>query len=180
MVGPFPFSFIADQLAKTEYKKNWKKLRRTSKEEDGRLMDILSRKELRKALIICLILIIAQELSGFCAITFYLQPIFDSAGTGLSSDISALIVGFAMLVSSFVSPFLVDRLGRKLLVIVSCFGMSLALFILGAFFYVQDSTDYSTDPILWIPIFSLIFFIFSFNFGMCTIPWTLCAELFPE
>ncbi|KAJ8977231.1 hypothetical protein NQ317_003806 [Molorchus minor] len=134
------------------------------REEEGSLLDILRRSELRKAFIICLVLIIGQEMSGFCAITFYLQPIFIAAGTELPSEISALIVGVALLASSFIAPFIVDRL----------------VALLGAFFYVLDSTDLSTDPIVWLPIFSLIFFIVSFNLGMGSIPWTLCSELFPN
>ncbi|XP_018573240.1 facilitated trehalose transporter Tret1 [Anoplophora glabripennis] len=150
------------------------------KDEDGHLTDILKRPELRKAFIICLVLIIAQELSGFCAITFYLQPIFEAAGTPISSEMSALYVGISMLVSSFISPFLVDRLGRRILIIGSCCGMCVALAMIGAFFYVQDATDNSTDSITWIPIFSLIFYITSFNFGMSSVPWTLCSEMFPS
>ncbi|KAJ8931864.1 hypothetical protein NQ314_015130 [Rhamnusium bicolor] len=149
-------------------------------EEDGHLSDIFKSAALRKAFVICLVLIIAQELSGFCAITFYLQSIFEAAGTKIASDVSALIVGFAMLVSSFFAPFLVDKAGRKILTIYSCFGMFIALSLIGTFFYLLDSTDVNTEPIFWIPIFSLIFYIFSFNFGICTVPWTLTSELFPN
>ncbi|KAJ8920260.1 hypothetical protein NQ315_011921 [Exocentrus adspersus] len=150
------------------------------KDDDGHFSDILKRKELRKAFIICIILIVAQESSGSCAITFYLQPIFESAGTNLSADISALIVGVALLISSFIAPFVVDKLGRKLLTVTSCLGMFGSLLMLGIFFYIQDSTAQSTENILWMPIFSLIFFIISFNIGMGCIPWTLCSELFPN
>ncbi|XP_018573242.1 facilitated trehalose transporter Tret1-like [Anoplophora glabripennis] len=151
-----------------------------NEEEKGNFIDIFRKTELRKALIICIVLIIAQEISGFCAITFYLQPIFDAAGTGLPSDISAIVIGFSMLVSSFFAPFLIERAGRKKLTIYSCFGMFLSLTILGAFFYIQDSSNLSTDSIFWLPIFSLMLYIFSFNFGIGSVPWTLCSELFPS
>ncbi|KAJ8936175.1 hypothetical protein NQ318_019056 [Aromia moschata] len=150
------------------------------KEEDGHFLDIIRNRGLRKAFIICIILIIAQELSGFCAITFYLQPIFDAAETSLSSDISALIVGFTIFASSFIIPFLIDRLGRRILTICSCAGMFVALDILGAFFFLKDKTSVSVDSLLWMPIFSLIFFIISFNFGIGSVPWTLGSELFPS
>ncbi|KAJ8920264.1 hypothetical protein NQ315_011925 [Exocentrus adspersus] len=149
-------------------------------EEDGHFSDIFRNKGLRKAFIVCIVLIIAQELSGFCAITFYLQPIFEAAGTSLSADISALIVGSTIFLSSFILPFVIDSIGRKILTIVSCFGMSAALLMLGAFFFVKDSTDLDADNISWMPIFSLIFFIVSFNMGIGSIPWTLSSELFPS
>lgn len=149
-------------------------------DEDGHFSDILRKEELRRALLVCLILIIAQAMSGFCAITFYLQPIFDSAAASLSSEVSALIVGCTMLLSSFVVPILVDRLGRKMLTICSCFGTFISLIVLGSFFFVQDFTIYSADPISWMPIFSLILYILTFNFGLGSIPWILSSELFPN
>ncbi|KAJ8920259.1 hypothetical protein NQ315_011920 [Exocentrus adspersus] len=149
-------------------------------DEDSHFSDILRKAELRKALVICVFLIVAQAMSGYCAITFYLQPIFEAAGTSLSSDISALIVGSTMFLSSFVAPVLVDRLGRKILTIFSCFGTFVSLVILGSFFYVQDFTILDSDPINWMPIFSLILYILTFNFGLGSIPWILSSELFPN
>lgn len=150
------------------------------KEETGHFSDIFLNRGLRKALIICLVLVMSQELSGFCAITFYLQTIFEAAGTEIASDVSALIVGFSIFISSFFTPFLIDRLGRKVLTVTSCFGMVIALSTLGTFFYMQDFTDIQTDPVFWVPIFSLILYIFAFHFGICSIPWTLSSELFPS
>lgn len=149
-------------------------------EEKGTVIAIFTKRELRKAFIICIVLIITQGFSGFCAITFYLQPIFDAAGTGLPSDISALVVGVSMLISSFFAPFLIEKAGRKKLVICSCLGITASLAMLGAFFYVQNSTNFGTGAIFWLPIFSLILYIFAFNFGIASVPWTLCSELFPS
>nr|XP_023011502.1 facilitated trehalose transporter Tret1-like [Leptinotarsa decemlineata] len=147
--------------------------------EDGNFWDIIKDKTLRKALLICLVLIVSQELSGFCAITYHLEPIFESASTNISADLSAFIVGFVLLISSFVAPFLVDRAGRKALIICSCLGMCLALTLLGIFFHIQD-LNYCTKSINWIPIFSLMWYIVFFNLGICSVPWTLTSELFPN
>lgn len=148
--------------------------------ENGHFSDILRSKGLRKALIICLILIIAQELCGFCAITFYLQPIFETVGARIPPDVSALIVGLSMLGSSFFPLFLIDRAGRRFLTIYSCLGMFVSLSIIGTFFYLQDSTDINVKPYFFVLILSLIFFIISFNFGICSVPWTLTSEMFPN
>ncbi|KAG5875441.1 hypothetical protein JTB14_006262 [Gonioctena quinquepunctata] len=148
--------------------------------EEGHIWDILSDKILRKAFIICLILITTQELSGFCAIMYHLQMIFESAGTNIRSDISAMIVGLMLVISSFIAPFLVDRAGRRSLIIYSCMGMCVPLAMLGGFFYIQDVLNSCTSSIFWVPIFSLIVYIIFFNLGICTVPWTLTAELFPN
>ncbi|KAG5880299.1 hypothetical protein JTB14_020045 [Gonioctena quinquepunctata] len=149
-------------------------------DRDARILDILRDSVLRKALIICLVLIATQELGGFCAITYHLQMIFESAGTNVSSEISALIVGFVLLVTSFISPFLVDNIGRRPLIIWSSMGMCVAQTMLGAFFYIHDEMDIDSNTMKWIPIFSLILYITSFNMGVSSIPWTLTSELFPN
>ncbi|KAJ8920262.1 hypothetical protein NQ315_011923 [Exocentrus adspersus] len=154
--------------------------RHLKKKEHGHFSDILRSKALRKAFIICVVLVIAQELCGFCAVIFYLQPIFETVGADIPADISALIVGAAMLASSFLPIFLVDRAGRKILTTCSCFGMSISLAVIGTFFYLKDSTSFDTKPIFWVLISNLIFYIVSFNFGICSVPWTLTSELFPS
>ncbi|KAJ8942451.1 hypothetical protein NQ318_002663 [Aromia moschata] len=149
-------------------------------DEEGHFSDILRKSELRKALMISVVLIVAQAMSGYCAITFYLQTIFEEVGSELPPEISALIVGVVLLVSSFISPFLIDRLGRRILLVVSCFGTFLSLLMLGVYFYIQDSTDLDAESISFIPILSLMLYIIFINVGLGSIPWTLCSELFPS
>lgn len=148
--------------------------------ENGHFMDLVRDRVTRKCFIICLVLISTQELSGFCAITFHLQMIFEAAGSKIGADFSALIVGSAIIISSFLAPLLVDKAGRRFLTITSCFGMCIAHILIGLFFYLHDLTSFSTKGIQWVPIFSLILYIFAFNFGICSVPWTLLSELFPS
>ncbi|CAH1984044.1 unnamed protein product [Acanthoscelides obtectus] len=147
--------------------------------QQGSFFDILTNRKLLKIFIMCLILVLTQELSGFCAIMYHLEMIFAVSGTNLDSGVCALIVGFASMISSLISPCLIDRAGRRFLIISSCIGMFLALALLSIFFYIQDETDISINYIFWVPIFSLILYIFSFNFGICCVPWTLISEIFP-
>lgn len=152
----------------------------TSFKGKGGIMDIINDKITRKYLFICLVLISTQEFGGFCAITFHLQLIFEAAGTNIGADYAALIVGIVMIVSSLVAPILIDRLGRRFLTITSCFGMCLAHILIGTFFFFQADSQFNIESLKWIPIFSLILYIFSFNFGISTVPWTLISEIFPS
>nr|XP_023011503.1 facilitated trehalose transporter Tret1-like [Leptinotarsa decemlineata] len=147
--------------------------------EDSNFWETIKDKSLRKAFCVSLVLIMTQDLSGFTVITNHLQSIFESAGTNMAPEIAALIVGLLLFVSSFIAPFLVDRAGRRPLTIWSCLGMCAALTMLGAFFYFQ-SREFGTRFINWMPIFSLIFYIVSFNMGICAMPWVLTSELFPN
>uniref|UniRef100_A0A6P7G950 Facilitated trehalose transporter Tret1-like n=1 Tax=Diabrotica virgifera virgifera TaxID=50390 RepID=A0A6P7G950_DIAVI len=148
-------------------------------DDQGRLSDIFKNKTLRKSFLICLILIASQDLSGFCAITYHLQTIFEATGTILQPEFSAIIVGVAMLISSFIAPCVVDKVGRKPLILISCIGMFIALNLLAAFFYLHDR-HISTKSIYWLPILSLMLYIVFFNVGICTVPWVLMSELFPN
>ncbi|KAJ8965329.1 hypothetical protein NQ317_004713 [Molorchus minor] len=169
LVGPESPYYLVSKNKICEAEKSLMKLRSTNKQLVQKELEHI-RANLKKP----------QEMSGFCAISFYLQPIFETAGTGISPEISALAVGFSLVLTSFFTPLLIDRMGRKILTICSCFGMTLALTMLGAFFYIQDSTNIDIKPLFWIPIFSLMFYIFSYNLGIGCIPWTLCSELFPS
>lgn len=150
------------------------------KEDELSLSEILQTPALRRALIICFILVSAQEMCGYVSILFYMQPIFDAANTGISPEISSIVVSFFLFVSSLINPFFVDKAGRRFLLIVSCFGLCMSLFFLGLFFFIQSSTSLDTAPIFWLPIASLLFYIFSFNFGMSSVPSTLFSEIFPN
>lgn len=144
-------------------------------EEKASFMELIMNSRIRKTFLICVMLVLIQDLCGFIVILFYMQMIFESAGMTLSSEISSVVVSVFILTTSFISPFFVDRSGRRILTIVSSFGMFVSLGILGAYFYVEDVPSSLT----WIPLASLVLYILSFNFGMSSIPYTLISELFP-
>ncbi|CAH1969205.1 unnamed protein product [Acanthoscelides obtectus] len=150
------------------------------KEESGSYSDILKNAGLRKAFVISLILMALQQLCGMNAVNYYLQTILQESGSKLPSDISSLIVGFGMFLFSFLVPPVMDRLGRKVLLALSCTGMGLSMFILGSYFYIKDHTSWSVEPIYWLPLLSLVFLIFSYQMGVSIVPWAISSELFPK
>ncbi|KAG5866747.1 Facilitated trehalose transporter Tret1, partial [Gonioctena quinquepunctata] len=151
-----------------------------NKEKNGQLSDVIRNSGMRKALIISVTLIALQQFSGINAIYFYLQTIFKASGTKLSSDISSLIVGACIFVFSLLVPYTVDCFGRRTLMIFSSVGMALCLFSMGSFFYVKERTAWSTEPIFWLPLTTLILLIFVFQMGFSIMPWTISSELFPS
>ncbi|XP_066150657.1 facilitated trehalose transporter Tret1-like isoform X2 [Euwallacea fornicatus] len=150
------------------------------KDHDGNLLDIIKNRKLRKALVISLVLIILQQLSGINAVTFYLEPIFQASGSSLSASVSSTICGACMFAFSFITIFIVQRTGKKWPLAISCLGDCLSLMMLGEFFYVKEEKNMNTHSISWIPIAGLISYIFFFNLALAPIPWTLSSELFPN
>jgi hypothetical protein len=80
-----------------------------------------------RALILACGLVALQQLSGINVVLFYMESIFNRAGTGLSPSLSTIIIGIVQVLASSVTPLVVDRLGRRFLLILSALGMTLAL-----------------------------------------------------
>nr|CAH7746488.1 unnamed protein product [Callosobruchus chinensis] len=149
-------------------------------EVNGKLMDIFRYPNLQKAFLISSVLLAAQELSGVGSIATYMQLIFEASGSKLSSEMCSVISSICIFFASMVSPFIVDRQGRRFLILVSLFGVTVSLVAIGAYFYIKDFTMWPTGGISWIPLASLILYIFAYNFGISSVPWTICSEVFPN
>ena len=78
-----------------------------------------------------------------------------------------------------VSLILVDRLGRKVLLLVSEVFMVVAMVVLGTFFYLKDNGYSAADSLGWLPLVSLIVFISAFAIGLGPMPWLMTGEVVP-
>ncbi|XP_055905147.1 facilitated trehalose transporter Tret1-like isoform X1 [Eupeodes corollae] len=143
----------------------------------GTVFDIFCNRGYRRALIICCGLLIFQALSGTTAITFNCQTIFMSAESTIDPALASILLGIVQLLSSFLTPLFIERLGRKIILLISAVGICVALFALGTFFYVKTFDDAS--QILWIPVPALVLFCGAFAFGFGSIPWAVLGEIFP-
>ncbi|KAL1491479.1 hypothetical protein ABEB36_012072 [Hypothenemus hampei] len=139
-------------------------------------------KAAKKALFICFGLMVFQQLSGVNAVIFFLSPIFESAGGSIRADYGSIVVGVVQVVATFVSSLVVDKFGRKILLIGSGFFMACSAALLGVYFTLQKGTliDQETiDKIGFLPVVSLIVFITVFSLGFGPIPWMASAEIMP-
>ncbi|EFA10060.1 facilitated trehalose transporter Tret1-2 homolog [Tribolium castaneum] len=149
-----------------------------NQESKGSFGDLFKTKANRKALAISVILMSFQQFSGISAILFYTQLIFEATGSNISAEISSIIIGLVLFFTSLIIPFFADRIGRKLFLMVSAFGMMTALALFGAFFYMKDTVRYDVTSFSWLPILSLVLYIVSLNLGFSPLPWTISSELF--
>uniref|UniRef100_U5ESS0 Facilitated trehalose transporter Tret1 n=1 Tax=Corethrella appendiculata TaxID=1370023 RepID=U5ESS0_9DIPT len=132
-----------------------------------------------KALIICSGLISFQQLSGINVILFYSQKIFEKTGSSLAPEISTILVGAVQVLASGATPLVVDRLGRKPILLVSAGGMCLSLGTMGLYFYLDFIKSEAVDSISWLPVASLIFFVTVYCIGFGPLPWAVLGEMFP-
>lgn len=147
--------------------------------ESGKFLDVVTVKSNRKAIFIIFGLRSIQQLSGITAITFYAKTIFEEAGGDISANVTSSIYFTVQLALAALSSIIVDKAGRRPLVLISIIGSALALFIIGAYFYVQNITDIDTTSFSILPAIALICFIIIFSVGLQTIPMLMLGELFP-
>lgn len=135
-----------------------------------------------KASIICFSLMFFQQLSGINAVIFYTGDIFDASGIALESQYATLIIGCVQVVATFCSSMVIDKLGRKILLLISDFFMAISTILLGIFFTLKDRelVDNETlDTLGFLPVLALCIFIIVFSLGFGPIPWLISSELFP-
>lgn len=126
----------------------------------------ISRRSTIKAIFISLGLMFFQQMSGINAVIFYTKDIFDAADTGIDSGVATIIVGIMQVISVFVSSIIVDKLGRRLLLLPSAVTMSVCTILLGVYFYMKDTSGKESVASLgWLPIAALCIFIILFSLG---------------
>ncbi|XP_068153676.1 facilitated trehalose transporter Tret1 [Drosophila tropicalis] len=144
----------------------------------GTMMDLFKNAGNRKALFICAGLISFQQLSGINVVLFNSQSIFASANTGLDPAVATIIIGCVQVGSSGLTPIVADRLGRKIMLLISASVMSIGLAALGAFFYMQLVVQ-DISMVSWMPVPALIIYNIVYCIGFGPLPWAVLGEMFP-
>ncbi len=130
---------------------------------------------IRPMLIIGIGLAIIQQAVGVNTVVYFSPTILTYTGLHANDAIAqALSVGITNVVFTFVAVLLLDRVGRRVLLIVGTAGLTVALATLGAFFafHWQHSAP-------WVALVALIVFIASFAIGLGPVFWLMISEIFP-
>ncbi|GBM51383.1 Facilitated trehalose transporter Tret1 [Araneus ventricosus] len=143
----------------------------------------ISLKELLKpdALIPALLafgLVFFQQTTGSNAILFYTVDIFSAAGSK-NANMSTIIIDAVLVIATAISSGLMDKAGRKTLLIISGVGMAVSLFALGTYDQISESNPAIKTDYNWVPLASLVIYITAFSFGFGPIPWLMMAEMTP-
>lgn len=99
------------------------------------------------------------------------------ADTGIDANLSTIVVGIMQVIATFVSVMVVDKLGRRLLLLASASVMALSTIAMGVYFYMKENGD-SVESLGWLPVCSLCVFIIMFSIGFGPVPWLMMGELF--
>jgi sugar porter (SP) family MFS transporter len=141
----------------------------------GSLRDLLA-PGVRAMVLIGLVMAIAQQLIGVNTVIYYAPTILKLTGLSTSSAITqALSVGITNVIFTIVAVLILDKVGRRPLLIVGTIGCVIALVALGVFF--ASSTLKHDAP--GVALICLIVYIASFAVGLGPVFWLMISEIFP-
>jgi sugar porter (SP) family MFS transporter len=131
---------------------------------------------LRPALVVGLGLAVFQQITGINAVLYYAPTVLESTGFGSSTSILATVgIGVINVVMTVVAIALIDRVGRRLLLLVGVGGMVLTLGVLGAVFYMPGFSG----ALGWFATGSLMLYVAFFAIGLGPVFWLLISEIYP-
>lgn len=111
------------------------------KEESGHGFEDLFTKRMRLVMTIGIVLAILQQITGINSVFFYAPMIFEQSGIGTdASFIQAIMVGITNLVFTILAMLMIDRFGRKPLLLMGVSGMAASLFVLAWGFHSSSYT----------------------------------------
>lgn len=139
-------------------------------------IDFIRENTLRWPLLISIFIKISQFLSGINAVSFYSTEIFYSAGlSGNAPTYATILLGVIQLIMTILCMVIIERSGRRVLIVVSCIGMSFFAFALAL------SRINSNDERQWlfsVTVTAAIGYLIFYAIGLGPVSWIIVAELF--
>uniref|UniRef100_M0ZWZ7 Sugar transporter n=1 Tax=Solanum tuberosum TaxID=4113 RepID=M0ZWZ7_SOLTU len=121
-------------------------------------------------------LMVFQQFGGINGICFYTGSIFESSG--FPSDIGTIIYAIIQVPITALGAALIDRAGRKPLLLVSGTGLVIGCVLTGVSFYLKGhEIAIKVAPIL--AVTGILVYIGSFSVGMGAVPWVVMSEIYP-
>ena len=113
-----------------------------------------------------------NQLSGINFLLYYAPRILEEAGFGKNNSLlSSISIGLMNLIFTFVGLWLIDRIGRKTLLIIGSFGYILSLAMVAYGFYAHSAPEFMLS--------FLLIFIASHAIGQGAVIWVFISEIFP-
>ncbi|KAI4498812.1 hypothetical protein M0802_005987 [Mischocyttarus mexicanus] len=161
---------IIDEFLKKEERKKFKLL--------TALRDIFMIKRHRRAFFIIFLLTLNNYFCSSMPLIVYGQLIFKDIAKEVSHYTINIIAGITLLLSSIITSFSVDRLGRKKLIIASSVIVGSCNLTISSYFYAKDYFNIDVSSYYLIPAIASILSIFFNNLGFCNILSIMMSEVF--
>ncbi|XP_014363947.2 facilitated trehalose transporter Tret1 [Papilio machaon] len=140
---------------------------------------ILKDKPTFKAFIITLVIKITQQFDGYLIVLIYAGFVFERAADYISLKLSPnkqiIMIGVVQLLGSIVATCIVEKTGRKLLLITTSLAMGVGMLTLSAWFYVTAEGTWLPG---WLPVLAMCVCIFADAAGFQPISYIIITDLF--
>ncbi len=141
--------------------------------EHGHANEPLFSRKYRLPIFLAVSIGLFNQLSGINAILYYLNDIFAKAGfSRVSGDLQAVAIGATNLLFTMLAMSVIDRIGRKTLLLIGSLGTAACLTGVAAIFF----SGKHENLLLWL----LIGYIASFGFSQGAVIWVYISEVFPN
>ena len=148
-------------------------IRESVQEEQSGKSAPLFLKSLARPIFLAWAVAMFNQLDGINALWYYLNPIFTMAGfTKVSGDLQSVILGVANLISTLVGMAIIDRAGRKPLLLWGAVGTGVCMGLVAWVF--NGSLHHA-----WL-VWLLVGFVICHAFGQGAVIWVYISEVFPN
>ncbi|XP_053692157.1 facilitated trehalose transporter Tret1-like [Sabethes cyaneus] len=134
-----------------------------------------------RALITMLGLMFFLQMSGVNTVLFYTTSIFQSANVVIEPELATIIIGAMQVFGTLVSSVIVDRAGRRVLLMVSGGAMMVSALAFGIYLLLLESDGDVASQVAqlgWIPVAALCVYVTLFSVGLGPVPWLMLGEIF--
>lgn len=144
-----------------------------TRSQDRKSAESIFFKKYRFPLILAFLIAFFNQMSGINAFLYYAPRIFEISGLEQDASLlSSIGVGVVNLIFTVIGVFLIDRVGRKQLMLVGSLGYIVSLLLVASAFFFQWGG-------IWVPVF-LFLFIASHAVGQGAVIWVFISEIFPN
>lgn len=147
--------------------------------EKGSFKDLIGTAGNRKALTIVMVLSAFQRFGGISPMLAYTAVTLPKTGGYFSPEIYMIFFGINMVIGNFIGTPLIELLGRKPLLIISCGSCALLTGITTVFYACSGKANDLGVELNWIPYFCFVAYGITYGIGIGVIPSTFVGELFP-
>jgi sugar porter (SP) family MFS transporter len=188
---PLPDSprWLVDKERQDEARAVLRRVRNSDEEIDTEMREMEAAKEqeegtwrevfepwVRPMLVVGIGLAMGQQLVGINTIIYYAPTIMEATGLGAAVSILATLgVGIVNVLFTIVALVLVDRVGRKPLLLIGLVGIFVSLAVLGLGYLLPSLSG----AVAWITFFCLLLYIASFAASFGVVLWVVLPEIFP-
>jgi sugar porter (SP) family MFS transporter len=145
----------------------------TSIDAEHHQHDSLWKRQYRLPVFLAVTIGMFNQLSGINAILYYLNPIFEDAGfSKVSADLRSVAIGATNLVFTMLAMTLIDKVGRKKLLLTGAVGTASCLAGVATIFLTHQHKEY----LVWL----LVTYIAFFAFSQGAVIWVYIGEVFPN